>query len=74
MTSFGHAGDGTGVGLAVVLTVGAAARLRVGDGGDGDDDDDREGSPVAHAVSAMPSATTRSVALREDIGDLRIGA
>jgi hypothetical protein len=72
MTSFGHAGDGTGVGLAVVLTVGAAARLRVGDGGD--DDDDREGSPVAHAVSAMPSATTRSVALREDIGDLRIGA
>jgi hypothetical protein len=72
MTSFGHAGDGTGVGLAVVLTVGAAARLRVGDGGD--DDDDKEGSPVAHAVSAMPSATTRSVALREDIGDLRIGA
>jgi hypothetical protein len=72
MTSFGDAGDGTVVGLAGVLTVGGAARLRVGDGGD--DDDDREGSPVAHDVSAMPSATTRSVALREDIGDLRIGA
>jgi hypothetical protein len=45
-----------------------ALTLGIGDGSDGDEDEDGadvEASPVAHAVSVRPRASTKSIRLRD---------